>query len=58
MMAATGHEPCLICRGRGWKFRMIRRSLANGGETAERGLLARSRVTCLVCSGTGQAAAQ
>jgi len=53
---AGGHPQCLLCRGRGWKFRMMRRSPCNGDTTAERELLARSRVTCLNCSGTGKAA--
>ncbi len=58
MMAATGHAPCLLCRGHGWKFCTVRRSLGNGGGTAERGLLQRARVICLACSGTGRAAAE
>ena len=58
MMAATGHNPCTLCRGHGWKFCTLRRSLANGGDAAERGLLKRARVICLACSGTGRAAAE
>jgi hypothetical protein len=58
MTAATGHTPCSLCRGRGWKFGVLRRSLVNGGGAAERGLLRRARVICLACSGSGRAAAQ
>lgn len=56
-MAATAHDSCPSCRGHGWKFCALRRSLANGGGVAERGLLERAQVPCLACSGTGQAAA-
>lgn len=48
--------PCLMCRGRGWKFSTLRRSLSNGGGVAECGLVQRARVLCLTCSGTGRAA--
>jgi hypothetical protein len=58
MTAATGHDPCPQCRGRGWKFGVLRRSLVNGGGAAERGLLRRARVVCLACSGSGRAVAQ
>jgi hypothetical protein len=54
-MMAIGHDPCQSCRGRGWKFRTLRRSPDNGGGTAERGLLERPRVICVFCSGTGRA---
>lgn len=53
---AGGEGSCLSCRGRRWKFVMLRRSPANGGGIAERGALQRARVLCLVCSGTGKAA--
>jgi len=56
-MSATGKNPCPSCRGRGWKFITLRRSAANGGGTAERALLARPGIPCLICSGSGQAAA-
>ena len=55
-MTASVHDPCPSCRGRGWKFRILRRSRDNGGGTAERGLLERPRAVCLACSGSGRAA--
>jgi hypothetical protein len=56
-MTVGGQDLCPSCRGQGWKFSMLRRSLANAGGTAERALLRRARVACLVCSGTGRSAA-
>jgi hypothetical protein len=56
-MAASGQGPCPSCRGHGWKFCTLRRSPANGGGTAERGLLQRARIPCLACSGSGRASA-
>lgn len=55
-MAASGKDPCPSCRGRGWKFRTLRRSPDNGGGTPERAQLERPRGICLACSGTGRAA--
>jgi hypothetical protein len=56
-MTANGQASCPSCRGHGWKFRTLRRSLGNGGGAAERGLMQRARTICLACSGTGWAAA-
>lgn len=56
-MTADGQDSCLSCRGHGWKFLTLRRSVANVGGTAERALLRRARVACLACSGTGRSAA-
>lgn len=55
-MTANGQAPCPSCRGHGWRFLTLRRSLANGGSIAERGLMRRARAICLACSGTGRAA--
>jgi hypothetical protein len=56
-MTVSGQNSCPSCRGQGWKFLMLRRSLANAGGTAERVLLRRARLACLACSGTGRSAA-
>jgi len=56
-MTVGGRDSCPSCRGQGWKFFTLRRSLANAGGTAERALLRRARVACLTCSGTGRSAA-
>jgi DnaJ-class molecular chaperone len=57
-MSATGKSnSCPSCRGHGWKFVTLRRSAANAGGTAERGLLRRARVSCLTCSGSGRVSA-
>lgn len=53
-MTAGGQNPCPSCRGQGWKFLTLRRSVSNAGGTAECGLLRRPRVTCLTCGGTGR----
>lgn len=53
-MMASGQDSCLSCRGHGWKYVTLRRSLANAGGIAERGLLRRARQTCLRCAGTGR----
>lgn len=55
-MTASGQDPCLSCRGHGWKFITLRRSPSTSGGTAERGLLKRAGSVCLACSGTGKAA--
>jgi hypothetical protein len=47
---------CLACRGRGFKFVMLRRSDAAAGAAAETALLGRVQEPCLSCSGTGKAA--
>lgn len=46
---------CPSCRGRRWKFVILRRSPVNGGAVAERGMVNRARVECLACDGTGRA---
>lgn len=56
-MTAIGQDPCLSCRGRGWKFLTLRRSPATSGGTAESGLLQRARSACLACAGSGRASA-
>jgi hypothetical protein len=56
-MSATGNNSCPSCRGPAWNFVTLRRSVANGGGTAERALLERPRTSCLICSVTGRAAA-
>ena len=56
-MTVGGQDSCPSCRGQGWKFLTFRRSAANAGGTAERSLLRRARVACLVCLGTGRSAA-
>jgi hypothetical protein len=55
-MTASGQGGCPSCRGQGWKFVVLRRSPANAGGTAERGMLKRARSICLSCSGSGRAA--
>jgi hypothetical protein len=35
-MTVGGQDSCPSCRGQGWKFLMLRRSLANAGGTAAR----------------------
>jgi hypothetical protein len=47
-------DRCPSCRGRGRKFVLLRRSSAMAGGASERGLLFRSWVRCLTCSGTGR----
>jgi hypothetical protein len=54
-MTDNGHDPCPSCRGRGWKFKTMRRSPDNGGGTAETALLERPREPCIFCRRTGQA---
>ena len=46
-MTVGGQDSCPSCRGQGWKFFMLRRSVANAGGAAERALLRRARVACL-----------
>jgi hypothetical protein len=48
-----GRDSCPSCRGNGWKFLILRRSVANANGVAEQQLLRRARTTCLACSGTG-----
>ena len=52
-MTGTSTEQCSSCRGRGWKWLTLRRSLTSTGDAGERAPLQRSRVRCLVCQGTG-----
>ncbi len=47
-------DACPVCRGKGRKFVLLRRSTAIAGGAAERALLFRSWVRCLTCSGTGR----
>jgi hypothetical protein len=57
-MSASGQDSCLSCGGHGWKFCILRRSLTNAGGVAERGLLRRARVVCLMCAGSGRVSAE
>jgi hypothetical protein len=41
---------CSSCRGRGWKFRGFRRSVANAGDAGDRAMLRRVRIPCLACT--------
>jgi hypothetical protein len=50
-------DACRVCGGRGWKFRLFRRSVAIAGDAGEVALLRRARVTCLACTGTGSSRA-
>ena len=57
-MSAAGRGACQMCRGRGWKLVLVRRSAIAAGAVPERDALNRSRVTCLFCSGSGTVARQ
>jgi hypothetical protein len=52
-VAVPGTETCSGCRGLGWKFLGLRRSLGWAGDTGERALLQRARTVCLACLGLG-----
>jgi hypothetical protein len=51
--AVPGSEKCRGCRGVGWKFLGLRRSLGWAGDAGERALLQRARTVCLACLGRG-----